>query len=813
MIKSYLLIALRKLSRERAYVLINIFSLALGLASFFVLALYLRSELTFDHHHADHPRIYRAYSHFKSVFADADDFAITPGGLGPLMVQDFPQLGEFVRFTPARYNVLRYEDKEAQWDDAYLADPNVFTVFTHEVVAGDPTHALDDPNSVALSETAARRYFGNENPIGKTLDSGGVPFSVTLVFRDLPENVHLKYDVLYSMSLQSVLNPRFVANYETGLFNVGTFFTYFRVSPEFRVASFPQLMSDFYDRRMATRGLELKTTYAAVLQPLADVHFGPRLLTDRPNGNIFYVYGFAAVAIFILVVACINYINLATARAARRAKEVGMRKVLGASHGQLIGQFLGESATFTLIALVIAVLLVPVVLSLTPLGSLMGRENLLEAALEPQVWIGVLVVGALVALMAGLYPAFYLARISPLVALTHVRRSWQSGFNVRQVLVLLQLCISIGVIAATLLMFAQMRYVNGLPLGFSKENRLVLSLRGYDAINNAQTIFDAIRRIPNVVNVSAVGQVPGMGSLVTLIETETNAGAMEQVPMARVMVGLEYIDTMNVELVSGRGFSRDIATDLLESAVVNESLVRKMGWEEPLGKRFQFGRNRTLKVIGVVKDYHYSSLHNAVGPLVIVPDNEDFSGVPVPQRPLMTSTLVVAMTGANTGQTVQAIRAVVADFDKGFQAEPYFLEDRLGELYESENNLLKLTGVFAGICILISVLGMYGLAAYTTEQRTREIGIRKVLGASDGQIVTMLSKYLLPLVVVAAVPSAILCYYAIEVWLQRFAYRTSIDWLVFLYATLVVALVAVLTVVLQGLKTTRANPMDALRVE
>jgi putative ABC transport system permease protein len=812
MLKSYILIALRKLAREKLYVSINIFSLALGLASFLILALYLRSELTYDQHHVNHERIYRVTAKFQQATGSGRHFAVSQIGIGPLLVKDFPQLGQQVRFRPSTQNVLQYQDNRRQWDRIYLADPTAFEIFTHKVLYGDPKTALDSPYSIAISETFARHYFGNENPIGKQLSSGAFSYAVTLVFADLPENTHLKYDALLPISLMDVFQPGFSNMYANTLGNV-QLYTYLMTPPDFDPKSFGSIGVSFVDRYMKDLQARMKSTFTPILQPLTDAHFDSTLDSDLLTGNIFYVYGFLAVAIFILLVACINYMNLATARATKRAKEVGMRKVLGASKSQLIGQFLGESLTFTAIALLLALILVEVALALTPIGALMGHEHLLAARSEPIVLLSVVLLGLIVALLSGLYPAFYLSGISPLAALTQVKRSWRTGLSMRQVLVVLQLTISVGVIACTMLMTDQMRYIKDRSLGFDTENRLIVTLRGYDVVKNLKTIKNEVLKEPGVLNAMTIGQVPGTGSGAINTPVENSASVMEPIGMFIIGVGKNFIDGLNVKVLEGRAFSEDIATDAREAVMVNESMVKRLGWDNAIGKRFQVGPAGFARVIGVVEDFHYTSLHNEIGPLLITPINDQFGMVPENQKALITSSIIVVLSGQDLRATVARVKSVIAKFDPKYDAEPIFLDDRLNELYKSETNLMKLTGIFAGICIFISIMGLFGLAAFTTEQRTKEIGIRMVLGASDSQIVIMLSKHLLPLVLIAAVPASVLSYYAIDKWLQRFAYHTDISWLTFVLATLLVTVVSLTTVVLQSLKTTQADPIKALRYE
>jgi putative ABC transport system permease protein len=363
-------------------------------------------------------------------------------------------------------------------------------------------------------------------------------------------------------------------------------------------------------------------------------------------------------------------------------------------------------------------------------------------------------------------------------------------------------------------MIEQMRYVHERPLGFEKENRLVLTLRGRNIAKNVATIRNELRNLPHVLDVThMLYHAPGTDHGMLLMDVEKTDGVFEQTPMHALHVGLNFTQALNIEMVQGRAFAEDFATEAMRSVLVNEAMVRKMGWSSPLGKRFDVGGGTMLNVIGVTRDFHYASLHNLVGPLVMLPIGGGLGPVPLSQIQFVNVTFIVALSGVNVSETLRAIGNVVAKFDPRLDFEPVFLDDRLNQLYKTETNLMRLTGVFAGVCILIAALGIFGLAAFTTEQRTKEIGVRKVLGASDVQILAMLTRPLLWLVLIAALPASFAGYHAIDRWLQRFAYRTEIDVLTFVVATLVVCGVALATVATQSLRTTRANPADALRYE
>jgi len=670
MFRIHLLVALRRLLKEKVYVGINIFSLALGIGSFLIFALYLRSELTYDQHYVDHESIYRLSTHFRQANAEDLHFAVSQEGIGPLMVADFPQLGAYVRFRRSTQNVLSYEDIRFSWDNIFLADENVFDVFSHDIVAGDPATAFADMNSIAVSESLARSYFGDEDPIGKILESDSYAYRVTLVFADQPENTRLYYRGLYAYRSLSQFVPDYEDNYIRGLGGVSVY-TYLRVNPGFDPASFASISDDFTEKYMTEITQRMNATFAARLTPLDEIHFGARTPIDEPLGNILYIYGFSAVAAFILLIACINYMNLATARATKRAKEVGMRKVVGASRSQLVNQFLGESLVFTLVSLVLGVALAALALAYTPISSLMNKESLLGDLIDPAVLAGIGLLAVLVTLLSGLYPAFYLSSISPKAALRKIHNTRRGGLTVRQALVLAQIAISIGVIACTLLMSRQMRYIADKPLGFDKENKVWIQLRGADLIERVDILRDELIAEPDILNAMPTAQVPGFGNGINVIQMENNEGVIGPEQVDRLVVGLNFIEGMGIEVLEGRAFSEAMATDATSAVMVNAAMVRKMGWDNPLGKRVMLGEENEATVIGVTQDFHYTPLNNAIGPLLVHIYVPDFSNVPEQSRPLQTLSLIVTITGDNVGTTLAIIESKikVAGLHSAFRPE------------------------------------------------------------------------------------------------------------------------------------------------
>lgn len=807
---AYLKIALRSLYREKLYALINIAGLSLAIACCIFLGLYLRSELTYDQHNVLHNKIYRVVNEFYIGGSD-DRFAVTSVALGQMLAENYPEVENYTRFRPVGQDrsLMRHDVDAVYWDRVYFADDNVFDVFTHDVIYGDPDTALVDPGSIAVSETFARRYFGDANPIGETMiNDVGRPMNITLVFADLPDNTHLKYDVLFSPYVNVLQTPDNTTARRQALFNVALY-TYLVMPENYDVQDFNAISEDFFDDNMASMAETFSATWRGWLQPLADIHLQSDLDYDQPTGNRYYLYGFAAVGLFILLVACINYVNLATARAGKRARAVGIRKILGSGRWSLVGQFLGEAVLLSVIAAVIGVMLVEVVLTFSPLENLVSAQLTLDLIDEPAVAAAILGFAVIIGALAGLYPAIYLSSWAPLTALVGENKASKGNIRFRQLLVLTQFAISIAVIASTLLMAAQMRFIQNKSLGFQTENRVMITLRGADLIEKVPTITSNLLTDSHILGISTSGSMMGQAFPINVVQVETNEGVLEPRTINHMGVGDDFLEVMGIPVSEGRDFSKKLLTDIGKNVIVNRTFVDNMGWADPLGKRIQLG-STSGRVIGVIEDFHFKSLHSAIEPFAFYPFDRE---LPEAGRPAQSRLLVLNIAGEEISQTLRLLEDTFAEVDPSRPFEFTFVDDSLNELYVSEQALMTLIGIFAGICILIACLGLYGLAAFTTEQRTKEIGIRKVIGASTGQIILLLSRNVLTLVLAGAVIGSVGAYFTIDEWLAGFAYRAGINPIVFFASTLVAALVAFLTIALQSFGTARADPVDALRYE
>jgi len=813
----YLLVLLRNLRRERLYTAINIAGLALGLSSCLILGLFLKSELTYDQHYKGHENIYRIENEFTTA-GKSEKMAITSDALGPMLAAEYPNvIKASLRMRDNTNNAgglsMRRVDKPGTvyyWTNSFYVDDNIFDVLPIKVLAGDPKTALKEGDTIAISETAARKYFGSEAPMGKLLatDAGNAT-RIALVFADLPANTHVKYDLLMGYSrphLRLSDNPTDRRAQLAG--QQGKTYTYLVMHPSFRPAEWARMSDDFYKKYMAdllkTRSIEWRSW----LQPMRDVHLHSAVSYDRPTGNPAYVFGCAAVALIILVIACINYMNLATARATRRARSVGFRKILGASRMSLAMQFMGEALLFSLIALAVAVVIVEAVLKFTPINTLMDGKVIMDLMQEPQLALWLVIAALGIGLLSGLYPAFYLSSWAPLTALAGKQPAGKGSLRMREFLVLVQFTISAAAIACTLLMVAQMRFVADRPMGFESDNRLMVSLRGAATIEKIPSIRNALLADSSIKGVAVAAQTPADGddASITIVQLENNDGVMEGQLFHFLGIGEDYEKVLGLKITQGRDLSSRLLTDEGSNLLVNESLVKKMGWVEPLGKRVMDGR-----VVGVVGDFHFKSLKYQVEPLVIRRLNNDMSRVQENFKPFQQRQLILDVTGADIGKTLASVERVMAEADPLHPFEYRFLDDALKAQYKSELSLTKLIGIFAGVSIFIACMGLFGLAAFTTEQRSREIGTRKVLGATAWQIVGLLAKRILMLVMVAAVLASVAAYFATDEWLAGFAYRANINPLIFLFVALAAGTVAFATVAAQSWRTANADPVNSLR--
>ena len=802
-------LAFRILSKNRTYAFITILGLTLAIASSFILYNYIRSELSFDQHYADHENIFRVLVE-STTGGGTERLSIAASALAPLFKKAHPEMVEYVRMTPPARTIFIDENSEPHIAQVIKVDDNFFDVFRHTIVLGNRSKALSEPSSIAISENFAREAFGNRNPIGEHLSSYPFEYRVMVVFKDIPENTHVKYSAVISMKQDQLQGEPAVENILYMIFDLGLY-TYFKTKSGFTESDFEAALNRFYKDEAEEIASQYDIALRYLTQPLKDTHFEAGWDFDQPVGSIFYVYAFLAVAIFLVLIACINYTNLATALASRRSKEISMRKILGSGRFRLFARFMCESTLYSLAALVFGLLLVSVLDAFGGVNQLLGRSSLYGLGDFSIVMFLILLV-LTVAVIAGSYPALYLSSVDPKYSLSG-SGGRPRGYYLRQLLVFGQFCISVCVLAATFVMVLQMDFIDSKAKGYNAKDKLVVKLQGADTLMRLDVIKDRLLLDSDVLGVAESSYVPGGSVNPTFAFIEDSVGEQNQQAVGRIEVSHEFVDVMGIEMVKGRPLSDQLLTDQRKSILVNESLSQFMGWDQPIGRKLSWADNQA-EVVGVVKDFHFSSLHQKIEPLFLTlrqPIN--FQNMLEFRRSLVSRDIIVDISPSNQESTIKYIESVIAEFDPNRLVEYEFFDNLLENQYTSEANLVALTMILALMCLFLSCMGLFGLATFTAEQRKKEMGIRKVLGATEGQIVYLLVKNVLWLCLVASLIGSLASFLVIENWLDMFAYRIMIGPWPFILASLVVVIVSVITVAAQSHVTVRSSPITALRDE
>jgi putative ABC transport system permease protein len=807
MFNNYLKIALRNLWRHKAFSAINILGLAIGLATCLIIMLFVAQELSYDRYNEKADRIVRVV--FRGSFQGAK---INEGSVMPPVAQtlraDYPEVLAATRIQHGGAPMVSYGNKSFREEGFAYVDANFFEVFTLPWLQGDPKTALVQPNTMVISRAIAQKYFGSADPMGKVLHlkTWKQAYRVTGVMDKVPANSHFHFDFFASLaSVPDAKSPSWMtSNYFTYLV-LPEGYDYKRLE-----AKLPQVVTKYMGPQVQqafgmnlTQFRQRGNDIGLFLEPLMAIHLHSQVTNDMESrGDVRYVYIFGAIAVFMLLIAGINFMNLSTAGASRRAREVGIRKVLGSVRGQLVRQFLLESILVTLIALLLALLLVQ--MALPVFNELAGKELTLDLALHPGWWLGLLLFGLAVGLLAGSYPAFFLSSFQPVAVLKGWLSPGKNSIPLRSGLVVFQFFVSIALMISTILVYQQLQYIWHKDLGYDKEQVLVLPETW--VLGKQEEVFrNQLLQDPRVLSVSASGYLPAGPSYGNnnMIYTEENPS--ELVKNLKYEVDHQYIPTLGMQLVAGRNFSRDLASDST-GVILNETAVRTLGWEkDPLGRRLtdfvnNEGDKMTYRVIGVVKDFHFKSFHERISPLIMIQGHH-------------TGSLIVK---ARTPDMAGLLAAMKKEWNALTAAAPFtysFLDERFRQTYEQERKLGTILGIFAGLTIFIACLGLLGLAIFTAEQRTKEMGIRKVLGASVANILALLSKDFLKLVVIANLIAWPLAWWGMQQWLQDFEYRIPISWWVFVVAGVAALLIALLTIGVQALRTALANPVKALRRE
>jgi putative ABC transport system permease protein len=801
MLRNYLKTTLRNLKRQKTQSAINILGLAIGLTCCILILLFVRDELSYDKFHENHDRIYRVTRLWLNEDGNVSlhlGFVAPP--IGPLLENDFHDIEHAVRFMGTGGMLVSHGDTYFEENRFFFAEENLFDVFTINMTKGDPATALADPLTIVITEEMAHKYFGPEDPIGRTIkieaQGQSADLKVTGVIESLPHNSHFHADFLAAFKTYEAI----VGDDEMQSWSSNNYATYILVPKNYDINLLKQQLNPFIDKHLG-EGRSRETQL--VLQPLTDIHLHSHLDSEiESNSDISYIYIFSVIGFFVLMIAAINFMNLSTARSSHRAKEVGLRKVVGANRSQLIKQFLSESLLTVFAGLAVALILVK--LLLPRLNQFLGRELSFNIVDNMAFLGGLIFVAVFVGIVSGLYPAVFLSSFQPAKVLKGAKEQRRRKLSLRSALVVFQFAISIVLIICVGVVTSQLKYIRNINLGFNEEQVVVLPSSSRIS-SQLESVKTQLYENPNIISVSAAKRVPS-GRLLDSAGARVIRGD-ESEPInfmiAFLRVDQDYIPTFGMELAAGRNFSREMPTDATNAFILNETAIRQIGWEsssEAIGKGFGYGRLEG-QIIGVVKDFHFESIHHTIAPIVLLLSSSSLNQV------------AVRISPNDIPGTMAFLQSKWQEFRPKYPFTYYFVDERFDQQYRAENKLLQLFGYFAFLAIFIACLGLFGLALYTAEQSIKEIGIRKVLGASVSSVVFLFSKEFSKWVLLANIIGWPVAYFAMKRWLENFAYRTSLSVWIFLLAGALALLIAIITVSYHSVKAAVADPVKALRYE
>jgi putative ABC transport system permease protein len=790
-----LIVALRNFKRDKGYSLLNILGLTIGITFSLFLIFYIKDELSYDRYNKKADRIYRVNAYIKEKDKDTMRWVSTPFPAAPAIAKDYPEVEEAVRFVGNGQTMYKNGETRFYEDKVFYVDSNVFKVFTYPFLEGDERTALVRPNSMVLTKTIAEKYFGkNKSAVGKTLknDKGDI-YTVTGVVKDVPRNSHLIFNILLSRSSLPV-------DFANSWGNFG-FNTYVLLKPNTNAQAFEKKMLPLYDKYMAPIFAQFNIKIRLGIMPITDIHLHSDMQGEPEElGSMSYIYIFGAVALFMLIIACINYMNLTTARSARRAKEIGIRKVTGSTKTQLVTQFLIESILTSFFALLLSIGLIALFLS--TFNGISGKHISFYTLLEPGTLIILLLIVLFVGLLGGSYPAFYLAKFNPVNILKGSLSKSSSNVTLRRVLVVVQFSISMIMLICTWVVYGQLKYLRNVDLGFNKEQVMSVAVNANDDVRGKILAFkNELRKQPPVLAVSTSQNSPGSPNMnFNLFSIETKNGYTDK-GVDNYAIDEDFFKSLGMKITMGRNFTG--LTDTLRSIIVNENMVKYFGWDNPIGKRVKFPGDtsgRYFEVVGVVKDFNQKSLYNPIAPLLLF------------YRP--NSNLIQVKLGAT--DMSKSISGIERSWKSIFPELPFqytFLDQDFDSQYAADQKRGKIFTAFSILTVLITCLGLLGLIAFTTQQRQKEISIRKIMGAGLAEIIPLITRNFVLLVGIACLIAFPVAYLFMDKWLKIFPYNTGLTILPFLLSAITVLLITMLTVIFHTVKAAIANPAKNLRTE
>ena len=798
MLKNYILIVFRNIERYKVYSFINIFGLSLGLTFSVLLLLYINYELSYDKYHHQARQIYR-------VAADAvikDDYfsiATSPSPLGPVLKKEFNEVVEFTRIVDLKREMVEVENNQFFENDFFYADPGIFKMFDFNLLTGDPYTCLDRNNAIVISESLAEKYFGTVEALGETIFFGGnrKPLQVTGVLEDVPLNSHFVPTAFISYRNIPADDTNNWVNFSD--------YTYLLLPKNYQAAEFLPKLEAVYNRYMEDTFYQFSSSASFFLQPLTDIHLYSKLQAEiRPGGEISYVYIFSAIALFMIIIASINYMNLATARSVKRAREVGLRKLVGSYKTQLMKQFIVESIIFTMIAMLVSLIAIKYLVK--PFGAVSAKAIDLAVLTSPGMLLTLLGIVLVVGLLAGSYPAFYLSRLNTVEVLKGKMVGRFGNLSLRKMLVITQFGLSSIMLICTWVVYDQLNYVSDKDLGFDHRHLVRVPLHS-ESLKSNYSQLAALWESHKNIELTASGEcTPGTGNFIqSAFYVESNRGDMQEHLLLNFNIDDKYLPGLGIQLLEGRNFSPQFPTDSLDAVIINQTLAAKMNWKKPLGKRIDIVINddfkiKNARVIGVVRDFHMRSLHEKIEPLVLT------YGTP-------NKFMLIKIKDKDIKHTLNFMHEV---WDKNIAEAPFdysFIDDDLRKYYIEDERKGKIFAVFSGITILIACLGLFGLASFTASQRKREISIRKVNGATFSDIIFLVAKDYLILIGISILLAWPFAYYFVVNWLQNFAYSVSIKPATFVLTAIVTIMITILTISFHATKAAFTNPVKPLKME
>jgi putative ABC transport system permease protein len=789
MLKNLFKTAARHLAKHYGYSLLNVLGLTIGITSALFLIIYVTDEISYDRYHEKASRIYRV----KSTITEPDDqftWIVAQIPFGPQAVADYPEIQSFVRFFNMPRALYKYEDKEYNEENFYYADSTVFDIFTYKVVKGDVKRALIEPKKIILTEKIADRYFGKTDPIGKTLTSGKDSYEVLAVIKNIPRNSHFRFDALTSRNNL----PKQIGSW--GNFGV---YTYLLFPENFDIKSFETKIQGMYGRYMQPifGPLNIKIEYK--LDPITKIHLTSTNSSEpEPTGSITYVYIFSIVAVFLIFIAAMNYMNLSTARSARRAREVGMRKVSGSHRAPLVLQFLTESVIFTFISLLLSLLIFTVLLP--KFNLLAGKSFDLHILYSPTMLFSLIGIIVVVGIMGGSYPSFFLSHFSPLVVLKGEITQGSAGSRFRKILVVIQFTVSVIMIICTLVVFGQLNYMKTMDQGFDQKNVISVRLNGQMS-RKYLVLKQLLQENPNIKSIASTDTPVGQGSGKVIFNVETDQG-MNQRGVNYAVVDHDFVKTMGIAIKSGRNFQEDMPSDTIRSVLVNETFVKRMNWADPIGKKVELGDSTLLRgrVIGVMKDYHQTGMYNQTESLLLI-------------YRILNDVVYIRIGEQDQHQTIAFIES---KWHEVFPDQPFvyeFLSQRFNMQFEADEKRGLIFTIFTILAILIACLGLFGLASYTVEQRTKEVGIRKVFGAGNLMIIELISRDFLILIGISILIAFPVAWYFMSNWLESYVYRYKPGPMLFILSALLTITITFITISVKAYQASVMNPAESVRSE